>query len=257
MVLVNCGCGSKFHKDWVNLDFASNYVDVIDYNLLEGLPFQDCYVDFIYNSHFLEHLSRQQAAEFLKECHRVLKEKGTVRIVIPDLENLAREYLRVLEEVTKRPDEIELKKEYEFICLEMLDQMVRQETGGELGKFKKVNASWSYLQNRVGNINIIQRHPKRKENATRIKEKVNAFFQRRSPWADVYSRGKFELSGEKHLWMYDKYSISALLKKCGFTNINFFSFNESKLEGFCKYNLETIPGGKEYKPNSIYVEGQK
>jgi SAM-dependent methyltransferase len=57
------------------------------------LPFDDGSVDAIYSSHFLEHVRREDALGFLRECHRVLRTGGVLRLVVPDLRRLARLYL--------------------------------------------------------------------------------------------------------------------------------------------------------------------
>jgi SAM-dependent methyltransferase len=57
------------------------------------LPFADGTVEAIYSSHFLEHVRREDALAFLRECHRVLRPGGVVRLVVPDLRRLARLYL--------------------------------------------------------------------------------------------------------------------------------------------------------------------
>lgn len=41
--------------------------------------------DVVYHSHSLAHLSKGDAIEFLKECKRVLKVGGVLRIVVPAL----------------------------------------------------------------------------------------------------------------------------------------------------------------------------
>ena len=51
-----------------------------------GIPFNDNTVDFIYTSHFVEHLSRKNALTLLKDSYRVLKKGGMMRVSIPDLE---------------------------------------------------------------------------------------------------------------------------------------------------------------------------
>jgi predicted SAM-dependent methyltransferase len=50
-------------------------------------------VDFVYSSHFLEHLTRREASKIVKDCFRVLKPGGWIRLVCPDLRILARKYL--------------------------------------------------------------------------------------------------------------------------------------------------------------------
>jgi predicted SAM-dependent methyltransferase len=60
--------------------------EIIHHDLNYGLPFYDNSVPFIFNSHFLEHLFYADAEKFLRECHRVLKPGGAIRICIPSLE---------------------------------------------------------------------------------------------------------------------------------------------------------------------------
>lgn len=48
------------------------------------LNFSTGSVDYIYSSHMLEHLFRDEAEIFLKECLRILKKDGKIRMCIPD-----------------------------------------------------------------------------------------------------------------------------------------------------------------------------
>lgn len=73
----------------------------------------------------------------------------------------------------------------------------------------------------------------------------------------TYQVGKFELSGEKHLWMYDEYSLCKILKQCGFGAVKVMKWNVSQLPGFDKYELEVDSKGNEYKPHCLYVEAVK
>src|SRR5712692_2960803 len=50
-----------------------------------ALPFDDESVDYLYSSHLLEHLFREDALRLLKEIQRTLKPGGWVRICVPDL----------------------------------------------------------------------------------------------------------------------------------------------------------------------------
>lgn len=118
-VKLNLGCGLAVTKDWINVDGSLNaliaswprvfhrglhrltgsnrYYSCAEYcTLLEdhtfvhhdlsyGIPFEDESVDFIYSSHFLEHLHKQDAHKLLVDCYRVLKPGGVIRICVPDL----------------------------------------------------------------------------------------------------------------------------------------------------------------------------
>jgi predicted SAM-dependent methyltransferase len=58
------------------------------------LPFPSGCVDAIYTSHFLEHLSRDDAARVLHEARRLLRPDGVIRIVVPDLADVIEAYRR-------------------------------------------------------------------------------------------------------------------------------------------------------------------
>ncbi len=57
-----------------------------------GLPYPDGSAEFINASHLIEHLSRDEARDFLKECRRILKPDGKLRIGTPDLKKLIEAY---------------------------------------------------------------------------------------------------------------------------------------------------------------------
>src|SRR5688572_13614475 len=95
--LLNVGCGGHFHPAWTNLDLNAATPDVLKHDLREGLPFPADYFDAVYHSHVLEHLARDEASRFLAGCYRVLRPGGVLRVVVPDLEAIARLYLQTLE----------------------------------------------------------------------------------------------------------------------------------------------------------------
>ncbi|MFA4960763.1 MAG: methyltransferase domain-containing protein [Candidatus Pacearchaeota archaeon] len=59
---------------------------IVHFNLDYGIPLNSNSVRNIYTSHFLEHLNGKEGAAILEECYRCLKNKGILRIVVPDLE---------------------------------------------------------------------------------------------------------------------------------------------------------------------------
>jgi predicted SAM-dependent methyltransferase len=95
-IKLHVGCGTNYKDGWINIDNNSdNNIKKLDINhdLSKGLPLDDYTVDFIYNEHFIEHLSRENGLIFLKECYRVLKVGGVLRIACPDLDELIKSYL--------------------------------------------------------------------------------------------------------------------------------------------------------------------
>ncbi|MBA2340423.1 MAG: methyltransferase domain-containing protein [Pyrinomonadaceae bacterium] len=119
VVKVNLGCGMSVAPGWINIDGSLNawvstkpawfhplayrlagaknfypetfYCETlrdnefVHHNLAYGVPLNDKSADFIYSSHFLEHLDRESGRRLLKECLRVLKPCGVLRIGVPDL----------------------------------------------------------------------------------------------------------------------------------------------------------------------------
>lgn len=97
-IKLNLGCGTDYKKGWINVDNNSdNNIKKLDLNhdLLKQLPFADNSVSFIFHEHFLEHLSPEESEVFLNECMRVLKRGGVMRIAMPDLESIAKNYVNL------------------------------------------------------------------------------------------------------------------------------------------------------------------
>lgn len=157
---LNVGCGSKYHVDWTNIDMKSSSAHVQAHNLLQGFPYRsDCF-EAVYHSQVLEHFPREKAPGFLGECLRVLKPRGIIRVVVPDLENIAKEYLGHLAENLEHPSEL-ARANYDWIMLELYDQTVRDRSGGRMAEFLSqpglVNES--YVFTRSGRVarNIIEK----------------------------------------------------------------------------------------------------
>ena len=89
--LVHLGCGDNVIRGWANLDM-SGPAGVTRFDLTRPLPFADQSVDFVYTEHFIEHLHKDQAERLLRECGRILRPGGVLRVSTPDLAVLVREY---------------------------------------------------------------------------------------------------------------------------------------------------------------------
>jgi predicted SAM-dependent methyltransferase len=88
------GCGTIKLSSWVNIDLQKiDQVTDIIWNADQGFPFvesESCRL--IYNEHFLEHLSVEQATIFLQDCYRILVPNGILRIAMPSLEYTINKY---------------------------------------------------------------------------------------------------------------------------------------------------------------------
>lgn len=277
MKMLNIACGKRYHKDCINIDFHSDSKFVKKVNILCGLPFESDSFDVVYSSHFLEHLNVEQAEFILREAYRVLKKGGIIRIVVPDLENICKEYINVLDELRKFPENEFITKKYKWITIELLDQLVRVKPGGKMleifNEVKKSNDNElaSYILYRTGD-DIIKKkkHKTRNQiknylsNTTidRIKNKLLYLYL--NLIRQFIPKGIRDLVinqttiGEKHQWMYDEYSLKLLLKKIGFINIERKAYNKSNILNFNQYYLDINPDGTPYKgTSSLYMEGFK
>lgn len=262
---LNIGCGTTFHNDWVNVDFASTGEDVLAHNLLEGIPYEDGKFEVVYHSHVLEHFLKPDADQLIQECYRVLKPGGILRVAIPDLERIARNYLKYLEEADKNiPGAAE---KYNWTMLEMYDQTVRTRGGGDMVTYiaDRSRNNDEFLLERNGqeakllmeNIRNPKPHVGKVSKGSimyRIKGKLKDWLLKEDQKA--LAIGKFRLGGEIHQWMYDRYSLSELFKKHGFKEPVLRQFNESAIPDWNSFGLDSA-GGKVRKPDSLFMEATK
>jgi predicted SAM-dependent methyltransferase len=88
---LHLGCGDHLLPGWSNVDF-NGWRGVIGHNLTKPLPVKDGSVSFIFTEHFIEHIDLQEGLSFFKDCRRVLKPSGVLRVSTPDLKTLISNY---------------------------------------------------------------------------------------------------------------------------------------------------------------------
>ena len=66
------------------------------HDLRKPLPFADETFEAAYTSHTIEHLYFEQALNLLEEIYRVLAPGGILRVVVPDLRSMVKEYFEML-----------------------------------------------------------------------------------------------------------------------------------------------------------------
>jgi predicted SAM-dependent methyltransferase len=88
------GCGRNCLYGGINIDAYP--VDGIDYvtDLRFGLPLADNSARYVFSEHVFEHFNRADIGSILSEILRVLKDGGTVRIIVPDLAFYCEKYTR-------------------------------------------------------------------------------------------------------------------------------------------------------------------
>ncbi len=267
---LNFGCGHRYAQGWVNIDFHSEHPEVKRVNLLRRLPFADGAFDVVYSSHVLEHFAPATAEALLRECHRVLKPGGILRTVLPDLEIACREYVRLLDEVKTSEA---ARRRYEWIILELLDQLTRTQAAGLISPFRhKLMATndqemIAYVRSRTDTIpwtssgSATRGGRLRSLSWNKLRTKlVYAYVglvKRLLPPGLRSTLIDDTRIGEKHKWMYDRYSLSELLQRCGFDQVAFLSASESQIPGFAGDHLDTEADGRPYKPGSLFAEARK
>lgn len=90
---VHLGCGPQVFQGWYNLDLDPKHPSVLKHDLTKPLPFTESFAAYIYSEHFIEHITKSQGLNFLKECYRILQSGGVLRLSTPDLTILAKDYL--------------------------------------------------------------------------------------------------------------------------------------------------------------------
>ena len=71
-------------KDYNNDYYISTHFMPFFYKKENYLPFKDDSFGYIFSEHFFEHLFLDEALSLFRECYRVLRWNGIVRICVPD-----------------------------------------------------------------------------------------------------------------------------------------------------------------------------
>jgi predicted SAM-dependent methyltransferase len=264
---LNLGCGSLFFPSWVNIDFLPRPC-VQGHNLTKPLPFADDSFDATYSSHVLEHFSRDQGKNFIQEQFRVLKKDGFCRVVVPDLEMLCRSYLDKLDKVSL--DDKNSILSYEWGVIELIDQMTREFSGGQMRAFlNKYSNQLNEITDRIGDealakqgreVILVGERSDIPVNTAKLSESVSNRLKRK--WLKFKSKFSADddprKSGEAHKWMYDRVSLANLMSEVGFTECEVTTFDQSRIPNWSEENLDiSLYGNFPRKPDSLYMEGIK
>ena len=236
-IIVNLGCGNKTHPRCLNYDWSiyarlkrnpvgrrlapvvfngarlAQYEalseNVVVHDLRRGIPLDDASADAVYHSHVLEHIDRDHVDSFLGEIRRVLRPGGIHRVVVPDMERYAREYLASLERALA---DSSARETHDAVMSQMLLQMVRREAYG--------TSQQRPLRRRLENLAL----------------------------------GDARRRGETHMWMWDRINLTVVLEATGFRDVKVVDWQTSMIPDWNSMALDQHSNGREYKPESLYVE---
>lgn len=82
------GTSNNVLDGWLNTDIFVNHGRVVYMDATKRFPLDDDTFDYIVAEHIIEHVEYEAAQVMLRECFRVLKPRGRVRLATPDLKVL-------------------------------------------------------------------------------------------------------------------------------------------------------------------------
>ena len=277
---VNLGCGNRYHSAWINIDVFPHEEGIIAHDLSQGIPLPDASCDAAYHSHLLEHLRPAQGLQFMKECCRVLKPGGFLRVAIPDLEQICLRYLEKLQGAVNGDENAAF--DYDWMLLEMYDQTVRERTGGLMLEYLNQSPlpNEAFIYERIGEVGRALVRGLREQSPDRsnpspargvslrqslrkprtLPSMIRSQLLTRWLGADglrALEIGRLRLAGEVHQWMYDRYSLGRLMVTAGFQHPVQQTATQSQISDWPSFNLDTLPDGTVVKPDSLFMEATR
>ena len=82
---LHLGCGPKYISGFVNVDANPFAKTDLWLDVRNGLPFPPNSADSIYATHMFEHFYDNELRRLVTECHRVLRPKAGIRLIVPNL----------------------------------------------------------------------------------------------------------------------------------------------------------------------------
>jgi hypothetical protein len=210
----------------------------------------------LYARRIVEHLAPDEAMTFANEARRLLGQGGVLRISVPDIEELAREYLDAINRARAEPRADTIKDVHEKRWL-YIDQFVRRVPGGALGRhIASGQMSEENLRRAFGDalgaIAVATKSPLASLRPTlrqRMKEAARLLSRRR--WVH-----ETHATREAHLWIYDRFSLPRLLRAAGFSDIRVVGPEISAIDGWERWALDTSDVGAYPFEPSLIVEAR-
>lgn len=82
------GAGFNMLEGWLCTDIEPRSDEGVFLDATKPFPFEDATFDYVYSEHMIEHIPWTDGLFMLRECRRVLKPGGAIRIATPDMKVL-------------------------------------------------------------------------------------------------------------------------------------------------------------------------
>jgi predicted SAM-dependent methyltransferase len=79
------GCGANVLPGWLNTDRYPDAKAVMHLDATQRFPLPDDAFERVFSEHMIEHVPFADAVAMLRECRRVMRKGGRIRIATPDL----------------------------------------------------------------------------------------------------------------------------------------------------------------------------
>lgn len=96
------GTGTNPLAGWLNTDIVPSGAGIVFLDSTKPFPIEDASFDYVFSEHHIEHLTYAEGLITLRECYRVLRPGGRIRIATPSLETLIGLYTGQTDDVQQR-----------------------------------------------------------------------------------------------------------------------------------------------------------
>ncbi len=250
---------------------------MIYHDVTKPLPFADNSFDHVYCYHVYEHLLHKEADFFTAEISRILKRGGIYRVSTPDMEMVAGEYLKYLENSLMDPSEVNLKR-YRWCVMKLIEQSIRGHAGGlMLESMRSGEFDRDYVKDTFGESYAVffdakpQQESRTKPttqksflsrllslNPSKIKRRIDQLNHQRKlrayrngPGADL------RFNRETVTLLPDRFYLKLKLEKQGFIDFAVKDYKTSDIPHWDKYDLDRSNHGDYAYDVSVYVEARK
>jgi len=86
------GCQSHPFDGWLNVDIEPKAAGIAYMDATKAFPLPENTFAYVYSEHMIEHISLDDGLYMLKECYRIMKPGGVIRLVTPNLRFLMEFY---------------------------------------------------------------------------------------------------------------------------------------------------------------------